>query len=92
MQQRKGRCAGIERLARQMQHDGTVLADRIQHDRLFALRNDFTHDVNALGFEALQDASAQRSFADGGPLNSILKRSVGFCPDLLERDARGKLD
>ena len=37
-----------------MQHDGRVLADRIEHHRLFAFGGDFADDVDRLGFEALE--------------------------------------
>src|SRR5580698_10037101 len=54
VQEWKGWNARIECLAGQMQHDGAVLACRTEHYRFFTLRNDFTHDVNAFGFEPLQ--------------------------------------
>ena len=37
-----------------MQHHRRILADRIEHHRVFALGRDFAHDVDALGFELLQ--------------------------------------
>jgi hypothetical protein len=37
-----------------MQHHRAVLADRVKHDRLFALGHHLAHDVDALGFQALQ--------------------------------------
>ena len=37
-----------------MQHDGRVLADRIEQHRLFAGRDDLAEDEDRLGFEALQ--------------------------------------
>ena len=54
MQQREGRTRGEERLLRQMQHHGGILADRIEHHRALGLGDDFAQDVDALGFEALQ--------------------------------------
>jgi hypothetical protein len=54
MKQRKGRFAGIERLAREMQHDARILADRIQHDRLAELGHDLAHGADRLGFEPVQ--------------------------------------
>jgi hypothetical protein len=45
---------GIERLAREVEHDRTVLAHGIEHDRAFGLGHDFAHDVDRLGFKALE--------------------------------------
>ena len=44
----------IKRLFRQMQHDGTVFANRIQHHGVFRLGNNLAHDVNGLGFKTGQ--------------------------------------
>ena len=46
--------ARVERLHRDMQHDRAVLADAVEHRRVVALRDGLTHDVDGLGFEALQ--------------------------------------
>ena len=54
VQQRKRRARGIERLLRQVQHHGAVLADRVQHHRPLRLGDDLAHDVNALGLEAFE--------------------------------------
>ena len=54
VQQRKWRRRGMEGLARQMQHHRRILADRVQHHRLFGLGDHFPEDVDALGFKALQ--------------------------------------
>src|SRR6202041_3333549 len=54
LQQRERRLGGRKGLARQMQHHRAVLAHRIQHDRLFTLRDHFAENVNALGLESLQ--------------------------------------
>src|SRR5260370_11040129 len=54
LQQRKRRLRGRKGLARQMQHHRAILADRIQQDRLFTLRDDFAKYVNALRLEPLQ--------------------------------------
>jgi len=37
-----------------MQHHRRILADRIEHHRLFSLGHDFAHDVNALGLEPFE--------------------------------------
>ena len=55
-----GGLAGIERLHREVQHHRAVLADRIQHHRLVALRNDLAHDVDALGLQPLKMGQACR--------------------------------
>jgi hypothetical protein len=44
----------MERLARQMQHNGAVLAQGIEQHRLAALGYDLAHDEYAFGFEPLQ--------------------------------------
>jgi hypothetical protein len=54
VQQRKGRLGRVERLHGQVQHDGGILADRVQHDRLFTLRGNLAHDVDAFRLELAQ--------------------------------------
>ena len=61
VQQRKRQRARIERLERDVQHRGAVLADRIQHDWLVALGDHLAHDLDALGFQALQVRQSLRS-------------------------------
>ncbi len=53
MHQREGRRRRMERLGRQMQHDGGILADRIKHDRIAALGRDLADDVQAFCLKAL---------------------------------------
>ena len=38
----------------QVQHHRAVLADRIEHHRIFGLGDDLAQNLDALGFEALQ--------------------------------------
>ena len=64
MQQREGNRRRVEGLLRQPQHDGRILADRVEHDRTLEFRGYFAQNVNALGFEQLQMAQAWRG---GGP-------------------------
>ncbi len=52
--QREGRLGRVERLQRQLDHHGRVLADRVQHDRILELRGHLADDVNALGLQLLQ--------------------------------------
>jgi hypothetical protein len=54
VQKREGRHRRVERLARQVQHDRAVLADGVEHHRLFGLGDDFAKDVNAFGLESLE--------------------------------------
>ena len=54
MQEWEGRLGRVEGLHGQMQHHRAVLADRIEHHRLFALGDHLPHDVDGLGFEAGQ--------------------------------------
>ena len=51
--QRKRRFRRIERLHGEMQHHGAVLADGVEHHRTLTLRDNFAHDVDALGLQAL---------------------------------------
>ena len=77
MQQREGRRRGVEGLARQVQHDGAVLAHRIEHHRLFRLRHHFTQDVDALGFESLQMGQGlgiEHGFSTTGLIFSCMPR------------------
>ncbi len=48
VQQRERQAAGVERLLREAQHDGGVLADRIEHHRPLELGGDLADDVDAL--------------------------------------------
>ena len=43
-----------ERLAGEMQQDGRVLADRVEHHRTLELGHDLTHDVDGFGFQLLE--------------------------------------
>lgn len=54
VEERERRLAGIKCLHRQMQHDGGVLAHRIEHDRFRKGRGDLSEYVDRLGFQALQ--------------------------------------
>jgi hypothetical protein len=54
VQQRKGRLGRVEGLHGQVQHDGGILADGVQHDRLFTLRGHLAHDVDAFRLELAQ--------------------------------------
>ena len=54
MEEREGRRSGMKCLAGQVKHHRAVFADRIQHDRPFALGDGLAHDVNALGLENLE--------------------------------------
>ena len=54
VQQRERQPAGVERLLRQPQHDGGVLADRVEHHRPLELGGDLADDVDALGLEYFQ--------------------------------------
>jgi hypothetical protein len=60
MEERKGRGRGVEGLLRQVQHHGGILADRIEHHRLFSLGDDLAHDVDAFGLQPLQMGEARR--------------------------------
>ena len=66
MEQRQGRLAGGEGLHRQVQHDGAVLADGIEHDGALGLGRDFPHDVDAFGFEPLQMRQSWPGLEGGG--------------------------
>ena len=52
--ERKRRLARVKGLLRQPYHHARVLADRVQHHRLFELRRHLADDVDALGLELLQ--------------------------------------
>ena len=54
VEQRERRRGRKERLHRQVQHHGAVLANRIQHDGPLAFRDDLAHDVDAFGLETLK--------------------------------------
>ena len=52
--QRGKGCAGIERLLRETEQDGRVLADGVQHHRPLELGYHFPDDVDTFGFERAQ--------------------------------------
>ncbi len=52
--QRERRLRRVERLHRQVQHDRAVLADRVEHRRVVALRHRLAHDLDGFGLEPLQ--------------------------------------
>ena len=54
MHERKWRRARVEGFFREAQHHRRVLADGIQHDRVFRLGHDLTNDVDALRLQAVQ--------------------------------------
>jgi hypothetical protein len=60
VQQRERYAAGIERLLRETQQNGGVLADRIQHHRPLEFGDDLADDMNAFGLERPQVVEAQR--------------------------------
>ena len=53
VQKRERRLGRMKGLHRQVQHHRRILADGVQHDRVFGLGHDFPHDVNAFGFKPL---------------------------------------
>ncbi|KDX38553.1 hypothetical protein AC96_5203 [Escherichia coli 2-156-04_S4_C2] len=66
MQQRKGWRAGVEGLARQVQHHRRVLAYRIEHDRPLALASHLAEDVDAFGLEPFQMGQRHRCSSSSG--------------------------
>src|SRR4026209_48471 len=52
--QREWQLSGMESLARKVQENGAVLADRVQHDRVVELGRHLADDVDALRLEALE--------------------------------------
>ncbi|MNW05298.1 hypothetical protein D3C71_2015310 [compost metagenome] len=62
MHHRKRQFAREEGFARQMQHHGRILADRVQHHRVIELGGHLTNDVDALRLQLFQ----MRQFVDHG--------------------------
>jgi hypothetical protein len=58
MEKREGRRGGMEGFAGQVQHHCTVLADRVQHDGLGRLGDDFTQNMDAFGLKPVEMGSA----------------------------------
>ena len=54
VQERKRRFLRIERLEREMHHDRAVLADGIEHHRLFTLGRHLADDVDGLRLERIE--------------------------------------
>jgi hypothetical protein len=59
VQQREGRAAVVEGLAREMDHHARVLADRVEHHGTLELGDDLPHDMNALRLQSTQMTEAQ---------------------------------
>ena len=74
MHQREGRLRRIEGLHGEMQHDGRILADRIEHHRLLAFGGDFADDV-----DRLSASSRSRWVRRSGPGTALARcRRVGL--------------
>ena len=58
MKQGEGRQCRMEGLLRQAQHDRTVLADRVQHDRLGERDRNLTYDVYGFRLKLVEMAEA----------------------------------
>ncbi|GAB2586956.1 hypothetical protein GCM10027066_30400 [Dyella jejuensis] len=54
VQKRDRRGCGVKRLAQQMQQDGGILADGIQHDRSLEAGYHFSEDMDAFGFKRVK--------------------------------------
>ncbi|MEH2487080.1 hypothetical protein V1280_003019 [Bradyrhizobium sp. AZCC 2230] len=54
MEQREGEPGGMKRLHRHMEHHARILADRIEHDRLFELGDHIAHDLDRFSLEAAE--------------------------------------
>ena len=52
VQQRERRLARRESLVREVQHHARILADRIEHHRVFELGHGLAHDIDRLRLEA----------------------------------------
>ena len=76
MHQREGRGRRVESFLGKVQHDGAVLADRIEHHRSVRLGGDFAHDVDALGLEPLE-VSQGLGFGHVGLRNTCLRDRSG---------------
>ena len=63
VQQRKRQLAGIECLQGKVEHHARILADRIEHHRLFAFGRHLADDVNALGLKPLARIVSSGTFA-----------------------------
>jgi hypothetical protein len=70
MQEWKGRAGRMERLHRQVQHDGGVLADGIEHHRLGEGGGHLAENMDRFGFEPLQVGQA-------GGHSTFLGNSIG---------------
>ena len=59
VKQGKGDGPWIKGLLRQAQHDGRILADGVEHHRVFEFGGHFAEDVNAFSFEQSKVAEAR---------------------------------
>ncbi|CUW43190.1 hypothetical protein B3286c1_0490 [Brucella vulpis] len=72
MEKGKRQRGGIERLHRQMQHDGGILADRIEHHRIGECRRHLTENMDGFCFKALQ---MRQVFHQGCMMHGIYSRN-----------------
>ena len=85
MQQREGRLGGIEGLEREMQHDSRILADRIEHHRLFAFGRHLAHDMDRFRLEPFEMGQVLAGGAVNGPGRHVRARLLGDpAPDLVD--------
>ena len=66
VEERERRRRRPERLLREPEHHGAVLADRVQHHRVLGLGDDLAHDVDRLGLEPLEMGQANALGAHAG--------------------------
>ena len=66
MEQRERGQRRVEGLHGQVQHDGAVLAHRVEHHRMLRLGGRLAHDVDALGLQALEVGQPPLRWCGGG--------------------------
>ena len=87
--QRKRRLGRIERLLGKPHHDRRVLADRVEHDRVFELGGHLADDVDALGFELFEVGQVVRRHS--GCTNPKEGRLLNLPQDAAQADYMPKL-
>ena len=78
MHQREGGLGGVEGLEGQVDHAGRVLADAVEHDRVFELRHHLADDMDALGFQLLEMGEGVAGHQAGRGIRECIGLGVAF--------------
>lgn len=88
VEQWEGEFARVKRLAREMEQNGAVFADRVKHHRPLETRDDFSNDVNALGLERLEMRELSMGHEGPARARAMSQRKAEDCATRQVRQVR----